>query len=103
MSPLPSVIRAQLGCREAEMKLIGMWQTDPLEPQQYDFHAALAMDTMTFSQWLQCIFIPKVRVVAEQNKFPMQSQVAAQAIREFDTVPEASRLITLPSEFDALF
>ena len=34
---------------------------------------------------------------------PDKSQVGAQAVRELDTVPTASRLVTLLSEFDDLF
>ena len=46
------------------------------------------MDTMALSQWLQLIFLDRVRsIVAERGQFPPQSQVAAQAVREFDTVP----------------
>jgi uncharacterized protein YqcC (DUF446 family) len=93
----------QLERIEAEMRRIGMWQQEPLAPEQYDFRAAFAMDTMSFPQWLQFIFIPNVRAAARQNKFPAGSHVAAKAVREFDTVPDTSQLITLLSEFDALF
>jgi uncharacterized protein YqcC (DUF446 family) len=88
---------------EDEMRHAGLWQNGTLEPEQYDFRAAFAGDTMTFAQWLQFIFIPNVRSAAAASQFPSESQVGAQAVREFDTLPEASRLITLLSEFDALF
>lgn len=103
MSPNPSLVLSQLDRIEAELKRIGMWQDDPLRPEQYDFRAAFAMDTMDFAQWLQFIFIPNVRTAAGQHKFPASSHVAAQAAREFETVPEAIRLLELLSEFDALF
>lgn len=103
MSPIPSSVLTQLGRIENEMKRVGMWQEGPLAPEQYDFRAAFAMDTMSFSQWLQFIFIPNVRVAARRNEFPASSYVAAQAVREFDTVPETSQLVALLSEFDALF
>ena len=88
---------------ESEMLRIGMWQEKPLEPEQYDFRAAFAGDTMTFSQWLQFIFIPNVRGAAASGKFPASSQVGVRAIREFDGMDEASGLVTLLNEFDALF
>ena len=103
MPPVPLSVLMQLERIEAEMRRIGMWQQVPLAPEQYDFRAAFAMDTMSFPQWLQFIFIPNVRAAASQNKFPASSHVAAQAVREFDTVPEASQLVRLLSEFDALF
>lgn len=103
MPPSPSSVLTQLERIEAEMRRIGMWQTHPLEAEQYDFRAAFAMDTMSFSQWLQFIFMPNVRAAARSNKFPAESHVAAQALREFDTVPEASQLVKLLADFDALF
>ena len=103
MSPNPENVLAQLDRIESEMKRIGMWQNEPLEPDQYDFRAAFASDTMAFSQWLQFIFIPSVRIAADENRFPASSNVATQAIREFDGVDAASSLIGILSAFDALF
>ena len=88
----------------AEMKQIGLWQDEPLEPAQYDFRAAFALDTMAFNQWLQFIFVPRVgQILASQGTFPTRSQVGVQAIREFDTVPTAARLVELLCAFDDLF
>jgi len=88
---------------EAEMHSIGMWQAEPLRPEQLKFTQAFAMDTMAFSQWLQFIFLPRVREAVATNSLPSESSVGAQAVHEFDGYPEADRLITLLSEFDALF
>ena len=88
---------------EAEIRSIGMWQSRPLQPEQLDFKQAFAMDTMTFSQWLQFIFLPRVREAAAANDFPSSSSVGVQAVREFDGRPDAGQLITLLSEFDGLF
>lgn len=96
-------IGAKIGEIEAEMKRIGMWQQAPLDPEKYEFHAAFGMDTMAYSQWLQFVFIPRVHeVIASNGPFPQQSSVGAQAIREFDGYDEASDLVTLLCEFDAL-
>jgi uncharacterized protein YqcC (DUF446 family) len=88
---------------EREMRTCGLWQSRPLEPEQMHFTQAFGMDTMSFDQWLQFIFIPRVREAVVKNSFPASSQVGAQAVREFDTVPAASGLVTLLSRFDALF
>jgi len=61
------------------------------------------MDTMTFTQWLQFVFLPRVREAAASGEFPNSSSVGAQAVREFDGEPDADHLVTLLSEFDALF
>ncbi|HKE32076.1 MAG TPA: YqcC family protein [Candidatus Angelobacter sp.] len=88
---------------ESEMRSIGFWQTAPLRPEQLRFKQAFAMDTMTFAQWLQFIFLPRVREAIASNEFPSSSSVGAQAVREFDGDQDADRLVTLLSEFDALF
>ncbi len=89
---------------EVEMKAIGYWSAEPLPESAYQFRKAFGMDTMAFSQWLQFIFIPRVRqIVAERGQFPERSMVAAQAVREFDGDPNASRLLSLLSDFDRLF
>jgi uncharacterized protein YqcC (DUF446 family) len=98
------VVAAKLDEIEEEMKRIGLWQEKPLAPEQYNFTSAFAMDTMSYDQWLQFIFVPRVRgTISASGKFPASSSVGAQAVREFDTVPNAARLVTLLSEFDRLF
>ena len=89
---------------EAEMKANGYWAAEPLPPEAYNFHEAFAMDTMAFSQWLQFVFVPRVKQIIEDNEeFPADSMVAVPAIREFDGEPGADRLVQLLCEFDALF
>jgi uncharacterized protein YqcC (DUF446 family) len=88
---------------EDEMKRIGYWQNDPLRPEQYQFRMAFAMDTMAFTQWLQFIFIPRVKSMIETGeKFPPDSNNGAQATREFDGDDNAQGLVSLLSEFDEL-
>jgi uncharacterized protein YqcC (DUF446 family) len=89
---------------EAEMKRIGYWSPDPLPEEAYDFREAFAMDTMAFSQWLQFILIPNVRqIIEEKGTFPAESMVGVQAVREFDGDEDASHLVALLSDFDAIF
>ena len=88
---------------EGEMRSIGMWQDQPLRPEQLNFKQAFGMDTMTFTQWLQFVFLRRVREAVAVNDFPSSSSVGAQAVREFSGNPDADRLITLLSEFDELF
>ena len=104
MKPATSTVKAAIDAIEAEIKSIGYWQDDPLRPEQYNFQQAFGLDTMAFSQWLQFIFIPRVNsIIIEHERFPKSSSVGAQAVREFDGVTEADHLISLLSEFDAMF
>lgn len=88
---------------ESEMRSAGLWQDAPLRREQLNFKQAFAIDTMTFTQWLQFVFLPRVREAIAANQFPSSSSVGAQAVREFDGAPDADRLVTLLSEFDGLF
>jgi uncharacterized protein YqcC (DUF446 family) len=97
-------VERRISAIEAEMKRIGYWSPEQLPAEAYDFQRAFAMDTMAFSQWLQFIFIPRVRSIIEQKgDFPSESMVGTQAAREFDGDGNASELVTLLSEFDGLF
>lgn len=95
------VVEGKINAIEGEMKKLGWWREEPLPEEMYNFQRAFAMDTMPFQFWLQFVFIPKVHeVIAARGNFPRESHVAAQAVREFDGVNEASDLITLLSDFD---
>jgi uncharacterized protein YqcC (DUF446 family) len=95
---------AMVDAIEQEMRSIGAWQATPLEEEKYAFKQAFAMDTMSFLQWLQFIFLVRVRSLIESNgPFPSNSQVGVQARREFDGQAEAYSLADLLGEFDALF
>lgn len=54
------IVAAKIAEIESEMMRVGLWQPEPLGEEQYNFHQAFALDTMTFTQWLQFIFIPRV-------------------------------------------
>ena len=103
--PKHALVLEKILAIEAEMKRIGLWQEQPLSAEAYDFRQAFAMDTMAFSQWLQFVFVPRVKqIIAEKGSFPSGSMVAVQAVREFDSGPrEASELLKMLFDFDALF
>lgn len=46
---------------ETTMKNIGWWQTDPPPPSAFNSQAPFCIDSMTFSEWLQWVYIPKTR------------------------------------------
>ena len=101
--PVPETVAHYADQIEAELRRSGFWQNQALRPEQLSFQQAFAMDTMTFTQWLQFVFLPRVREAVASGEFPNSSSVGAQAVREFDGEPDADRLVTLLSEFDALF
>jgi uncharacterized protein YqcC (DUF446 family) len=103
MPPSHGEVAAKLDAIEAELRRAGLWQEAPLPDEAYDFSRAFASDTMTYAQWLQFVFVPRVReLVAAGGEFPATSSVGAQGVREFDGDDRADVLVQLLSEFDAL-
>lgn len=92
---------------EAEMRRIGMWQSEPPPPEAFENMGAFGQGTMAFEQWLQWVFLARVRqIIAERGRFPDRSQVADQAYREWKMwgdLPDSERLIDLLREFDGMF
>jgi uncharacterized protein YqcC (DUF446 family) len=97
-------MRAKADEIEAELRRIGYWQQQPLPAEKLQFKRAFGADTMSFPQWLQFVFLPRARdVAAKRSKAPDASTVGAYAVRELDGDPKADQLVSLLSEFDALF
>ena len=107
MRPSHQLVEVRIREIEAEMRRIGMWQEEPLTGDQLEVKAAFGADRMTFEQWLQFVFIPRVREIVEAGgTFPSGSEVAAQAYREWKMWGdrnEVDGLLALLREFDALF
>jgi len=104
MTPLAQRALEKIDAIEAELRRLGRWQATPLEPGAYEFKAAFGADTMTFSQWLQFILVPRVReIAAGGGEFPSKSAVGAYAIRELDGDYAAADLVRHLCDFDALF
>ena len=99
-----AAVSVKLATIKQAMRADGMWQAQPLEAEQYEFHQAFGADTMTFSQWLQFVLVPRVELVlSSRSTLPSNSSVGTKAIREFDSDPRAGGLVTLLCEFDQLF
>ncbi len=93
-------LEAKLSEIEAEMKRLGFWREAPPAGQQRAASAFGIGENMTFEQWLQFTFLPSAREAIKTSQLPSCSQVAAQAVREFDGFDDTSRLVGLLSDFD---
>lgn len=117
----PHIVEEKINAIEAEMKRLDMWQSEPLSSDSYEIKEAFGKDKMSFTQWLQFIFIPKVRgLILSNGPWPINSEVsiyAAQQYLFFSASPidphqlmtngsvdhRESKLVALLSEFDKLF
>ena len=105
--PTHAVVEAKLSEIEAEMKRIGMWQDKPPPAENLAVTQAFGADKLSFEQWLQFIFIPRVReIIAARAAFPAASQVHQKAFREWrmwGDMPNVDNLLALFKSFDELF
>ncbi len=98
------LIRKKIDGIEAELKRVGMWSGRPPPEEAFRDMGPFGMRTMSYMQWLQFVFIPNVRKLLETHgPWPDKSAVGVIAVREFDGIPEADRLIALLTEFDDIF
>jgi uncharacterized protein YqcC (DUF446 family) len=107
MRPSYELVASKIDEIEAEMRRMGVWQSQPLTPEQLDFKEPFGMDLLTLEQWLQFIFIPNVKdIIVTKGEFPSGSQVGDHAFREWvmwGSRDNVEPLIQLLRQFDSLF
>jgi uncharacterized protein YqcC (DUF446 family) len=89
---------------EAELRVLGLWEDQV--PSQADMSSRMPFcyDTLRFWQWLQWVFIPRIRLIlAEDSAWPTSSEIAPLAETEFRRLPQdCSRLLAMIRTFDLL-
>ena len=107
MHPEYVVVESKIAAIEEEMKRIGMWQKVAPAPEQLVVTRAFGGDKLAFEQWLQFIFIPRVKdIIRTKGKFSSQSAIHAQAFREWVSwggEENVDTLLEMLKAFDALF
>ena len=87
---------------EAEMRRIGLWESNPPPEKALSSLAPFSYDTLEFHQWLQWIFIPKTKTIVETGEeWPARSDVFPIAEHTFrETECETGMLLALIKQFD---
>jgi uncharacterized protein YqcC (DUF446 family) len=105
--PTYEAVEAKINAVETEMKQAGLWSDTPPEPEKLQITQAFGGDKLSFEQWLQFVFVPRVRdIIATRGQFPAQNQVYQKAYREWrmwGEMPGVDGLLGALGEFDALF
>ncbi len=52
---------------ELEMQRIALWQALPPEPNAFLSEQPFAIDTMQSNEWLQWVFLPRMRAIIDAN------------------------------------
>lgn len=89
---------------EHELKAQGWWSDDVPSAQVLGSTVPFAVDTMSFEQWLQWIFLPRMALIIEHgHPLPNASGILVMAETVFVDRPEQSReLRRLLATFDQL-
>ena len=104
MHHIPSRIAAVLLEVEASLRTHGKW--DETQPSASELNSSIpfCMDTLRFEQWLQWIFLPRMKDTIEQTKpLPAQSGIfeyAEECLQKSD--PSTTTLLKQLKKFDDL-
>lgn len=97
-------IAEQLLLIERELRVLGMWKAVPPSDEDLSSREPFCVDTLDFDQWLQWIFLPRMKTILEQDLalpnasgiLEMAEMVYASRLGEFRT------LLSLLAQFDRL-
>ncbi|HGY9626421.1 YqcC family protein [Pseudomonas putida] len=89
---------------ERELQVQGWWSAETPTAEALASVVPFAVDTMAFEQWLQWIFLPRMKLIIEQgHPLPNASGILVMAETVFVDRPEQSReLRRLLAAFDQL-
>lgn len=89
---------------ERELRVLGWWQSQAPSAEALASQEPFCVDTLTFEQWLQWIFLPRMKQLLESGApLPAVSGIQAMAEMVYREQPGvARRLLELLGEFDRL-
>ena len=94
----------QLMLIERELMVLGWWDAQAPSVEALSSREPFCVDTLSFEQWLQWIFLPRMKQMIEQGEsLPKVSGIREMGDMAFmDRLPEANRLLGLLGAFDRL-
>jgi len=87
---------------EATLKQCQLWQPKPPTPEAFLSREPFCVDTMSFAEWLQWVFIGRLRALIDaKGVLPSGSQVAPLAAELWKDQAEATLLCPVLERIDA--
>lgn len=104
MDARASALAEHLLLIECELRAQGWWQEEAPSAEALSSPEPFCVDTLAFEQWLQWIFLPRMKVLLETGvALPSVSGIQAMAEMVYQQQPSvARRLVELLGEFDRL-
>lgn len=80
MDPRLPAVAEQLLVVERELRVQGFWQLVQPAPEALASEEPFCVDTLSFEQWLQWVFLPRMKVIVESGQpLPRASGIHAMA------------------------
>lgn len=88
---------------EQAMRTAGLWQQQPPTPAAMASRTPFCADTLAFTEWLQFIFLPRMRQLIEQDQsLPQSSSIAVMAEEALPEVSGKATILATLRAFDSL-
>ena len=79
---------------EIELRRLGAWESEPPPAEAFRSDKPFCLDTMAFTQWLQFVFVDRMKVLIEGgHRLPEGSGIAPMAEEHFRGRPESGRAL----------
>ena len=98
------LVADQLLLIERELRQLGWWQNEAPSAEALASHAPFCIDTLAFEQWLQWVFLPRMKALLE-NARPLPTVSGIREMAEMTYREQAQRvrgLLDLLGELDRL-
>jgi uncharacterized protein YqcC (DUF446 family) len=104
MDPRCVDVADQLLLIEQELRSLGWWAAVSPSDDALASQAPFCVDTLAFEQWLQWIFLPRMKVILENDlELPRSSGIRAMAEEVYrERLSEVGRLLDALGAFDRL-
>ncbi|MEC7376250.1 MAG: YqcC family protein [Pseudomonadota bacterium] len=89
---------------EMELRQLGLWEAEPPPDEAFQSTQPFCIDTLEFPQWLQFVFVARMKVIIESDQsLPSTSGIAPMAEEHFRGRPESGHaLVRELEEIDRL-
>jgi len=104
MGPRIAELADQLLLIERELRVLDLWASTPPDARALASQEPFCVDTLSFEQWLQWIFLPRMKVILErEDALPAVSGILAMAEVVYQgRLQQMSGLLRALETFDAL-
>lgn len=80
----------------------GLWQSEELPSEAFNSNAPFFCDTMSFFQWLQFVFVPKMNDCCLNHSLPSSMALTPMAEMSFDNSSGALKILKVLTKMDTL-